>query len=73
MDPNVITAVVLAGIGGGASGIAWVVGLKGRVDAHDQLFTEREKQSEMTELVNKERYLDLKADLRDIKEIIRKV
>lgn len=65
MDPNTIATVMVAGVGGLGTAVyavgTWGYNLQQRVNKHDTLFEEREKQAQ-------ERHSDLKEDLKEIKE-----
>lgn len=47
------------------SGIIWAIRLEGKVSQHDQLFSEREKQSQERQQVANERLEELKVELKD--------
>lgn len=64
LEPQTVADVALAGLGlAGVVGI-WAVRQEGRINAHDQLFEEREKQAV-------ERHTDLKNDLKELKEMLK--
>lgn len=62
LDWGTATTVLCAGVGG----VAWVVKLQGRVDGHDKLFEEREKNAV-------ERHASLKEDLHDLKTTLKEL
>ena len=65
VEPSTVTTIALASLGVASTVGVWAIRQEGRLNAHDQLFVEREK------LAN-ERHEDLKADLQEIKRLIKK-
>ena len=75
MEPTVTTAILAAPVL--VAAIAWFVRLEGRVNTHDILFTEREKSVkdwlDQHEARDTERHQELRGDLSEIKDVLRRL
>ena len=58
---SVLITAILSLIGG----VVWAIRLEGKVSQHDQLFTEREKQSAERQKVSSDRLEELKDELKE--------
>ena len=71
MEPTLAAAALTPVI----AAIVWFVRLEGRVNSHDTLFTEREKAVrdwlDQHEARDTERHQELRADLSEIKDVLR--
>lgn len=65
-DPATVSTIVLAGLAGASTAGIWALRLEGRVNGHEQLFEEREKQA-------LERHLEVKDDLSELKLLIKAI
>ena len=74
MEPTVTAAMVVAPVL--VATVVWFVRLEGRVNSHDTLFTEREKSVrewlDQHEARDTERHHELRADLSEIKDVLRR-
>ena len=65
-DPATVSTIVLAGLAGASTAGIWALRLEGRVNGHEQLFTEREKQA-------LDRHTEIKEDLTELKQMIKAI
>lgn len=63
-DPATVSTIVLAGLAGASTAGIWALRLEGRVNGHEQLFEEREKQAQ-------DRHIEIKEDLTELKQMIK--
>jgi shikimate 5-dehydrogenase len=63
VDPNIVTTVALAGVGGAATVAVWALRLEGRITTH-------EKTDEIIHDYVKQGFVDVKADLASIKQAL---
>ena len=64
--PATVSTIVLAGLAGASTAGIWALRLEGRVNGHEQLFEEREKQAQ-------ERHLEVKEDLTELKTLVKAI
>jgi hypothetical protein len=65
-DPATTATIAVASLGAASTAGIWALRIEGRVNAHEQLFEEREKQA-------MERHEDLKEDLKELKQMIKAI